>query len=320
MARRRYLSTEISIDKAVNRLAREHGDFAALLYTWMIPHAEDDATLTGDPEELMLSVVPGRRDKDVADVEAALAAMHDLGLIIWHREAKIVEFPPASFYKYQTYIARDKRRTTPISTQQRETPELTDEQRAPATNAASPSPSPSPSPTQDDDDRAPAREESEAPDPKTECLALIARRRPDWILSGERYREFLSYEDRLPWDVIRTAVDKTLAAGARDLKYCLRILEGYVEQRVQTVADVQALDAEFERRKLQRARDAPSRDRGGHRSNVILRREKKDDSYYEVVFKRYDDESPPEGSHRESWSGDRGRDHEPVAAGTDARV
>lgn len=147
MARRRYLSTEISIDKAVNRLAREHGDFAALLYTWMIPHAEDDATLTGDPEELMLSVVPGRRDKDVADVEAALAAMHDLGLIIWHREAKIVEFPPASFYKYQTYIARDKRRTTPISTQQRETPKLTDEQRAPATNAASPSPSPSPSPS-----------------------------------------------------------------------------------------------------------------------------------------------------------------------------
>jgi len=294
MARRRYLSTEISIDKAVNRLAREHGDFAALLYTWMIPHAEDDATLTGDPEELMLSVVPGRRDKDVADVEAALAAMHDLGLIIWHREAKIVEFPPASFYKYQTYIARDKRRTTPISTQQRETPTLTDEQRAPATNAASPSPSPSPSPTDhDDDDHAPAREESEAPDPKTECLALIARSRPDWILSGERYREFLSYEDRLPWDVIRTAVDKTLAAGAKDLRYCLRILETYVENQVQTAADVQALDAEHERLKRQhRTRGSPDSRSGASRfppaSNVILRREKKDDSYYEAVFKRFD--------------------------------
>jgi len=144
----------------------------------------------------------------------------------------------------------------------------------------------------DDDDHAPARDESEAPDPRTECLALIARVRPDWILSGERYREFLEYEDQLPWPVIRTAVDKTLAAGARDLKYCLRILETYVEQRVQTVADVEALDAEFERRKQQRARDAPARERGGRQpprsSNVILRREPKDASYYEDVFKTYD--------------------------------
>lgn len=156
-----------------------------------------------------------------------------------------------------------------------------------------------PNPTSTDDDNAPARDESEASDPaKEECLALINRSRPDWVLSGERYREFLSYEDRLPWAVIRTAVDKTLAAGARDLKYCLRILEGYVEQRVQTVADVQALDAEFERRKLQRARDAPSTRRGRlpPSSNVILRREPKDDSYYEVVFKRFDDVDLPESS------------------------
>lgn len=145
----------------------------------------------------------------------------------------------------------------------------------------------------DDDDHAPASDESEAPDPKAECLALIARRRPDWVLSGERYREFLSYEDRLPWDVIRTAVDKTLAAGAKDLRYCLRILETYVENQVQTVADVQALDAEHERLKRQhRTRGSPDSRNGASRfppaSNVILKRDKKDDSYYEAVFKRFD--------------------------------
>ena len=48
MSRRRYLSTEVSLDTRINRLALEAGDFAALLYTWMIPHAEDDASITAD--------------------------------------------------------------------------------------------------------------------------------------------------------------------------------------------------------------------------------------------------------------------------------
>ena len=38
MARRRYISTNISTDPKVNILAEKYGDFAALLYTWMIPH------------------------------------------------------------------------------------------------------------------------------------------------------------------------------------------------------------------------------------------------------------------------------------------
>ena len=93
MARRRYLSTNISLDTAVNKLAVEYGDFAALLYTWMIPHAEDDASLSGDPEEILYTVIPGRRDKTVDDVIAALEGMEKLGLIIWERGEKI-SFPP----------------------------------------------------------------------------------------------------------------------------------------------------------------------------------------------------------------------------------
>jgi hypothetical protein len=44
--RRRYLSTAISLDPTVNKLARTAGDFAALLFTWMIPHADDDGAIT----------------------------------------------------------------------------------------------------------------------------------------------------------------------------------------------------------------------------------------------------------------------------------
>lgn len=112
MSRRRYLSTKISQDAKINRLATKHGDFAALLYTWMIPHAEDDGTLSGDPEELLMTVMPGRRDKDIADIETALTAMHDLGLIVWTRgsEHPCVAFPE-SFYTYQTYVTEKRRGT-----------------------------------------------------------------------------------------------------------------------------------------------------------------------------------------------------------------
>lgn len=106
--RRRYISTDISLDPLVNKLARVGGDFAVLLYTWMIPHAEDDATLEGDPEKVLLEVCPGRRDKESEDVAAALAAMDELGLVEWDGER--VTFPIDSFYKYQTYIASDRRR------------------------------------------------------------------------------------------------------------------------------------------------------------------------------------------------------------------
>lgn len=103
MARRRYVSTTISQDTRVNKLAIQYGDFAALLYTWMIPHAADDASLPGDPEELLYQVLPGRRDKTEDDVRRALDGMAALGLVVATGDGRIM-FPPTAFYKYQTYI------------------------------------------------------------------------------------------------------------------------------------------------------------------------------------------------------------------------
>ena len=100
MARRRYLSTKISTDTRVNRLAMESGDFAALLYTWLIPHAADDRTLTGDPEELMLQVCPGRRDKSPEDIAAALNAMVTLGLIVWDRGSATIEIAADDWHRW----------------------------------------------------------------------------------------------------------------------------------------------------------------------------------------------------------------------------
>jgi hypothetical protein len=137
MARRRYISTEISFDKEVNRLAARVGDFAALFYTWGIPHAEEDATLHGDPEELLGRVMPLRRDKQPEDVEAALTALADAGLIFWNRPLELVQYPVDSFYKYQSNVVMEKRRSVNIDNNYRATAENSKEQQESAKNATS---------------------------------------------------------------------------------------------------------------------------------------------------------------------------------------
>lgn len=116
-------------------MAEAHGDFAVLLYTWMIPHAEDDGTLPSDPEAIKMRVIPGRYSKTTEEVQAAVDAMVEGGLVI--RQNGTIYFPTQAFYRYQTYIPSEKRRASdPISEKRRKTPK----------NAAYPSPSPSPSP------------------------------------------------------------------------------------------------------------------------------------------------------------------------------
>jgi hypothetical protein len=120
MSRRRYLSTEISTDTRVNRLVLKAGDFAGLLYSWAIPHADDDGSLTADPEELLYSVLPGRRDKTPEDVARAVDEICGLGLM--YRENGRLYFPPESFYRFQTYIPVEKRRSANNTEERRATP------------------------------------------------------------------------------------------------------------------------------------------------------------------------------------------------------
>ncbi len=163
MSRRRFLSTEISLDAKVNRLASEHGDFAVLLYTWLIPHSQDDATLKGTPEEILWAVMPGRRDKTPEDVARALDAMQAVGLLWWDKLANTVYFPVESFYKYQTYVKPVNRR----SEEPRKTLENIEEHCASAENSVSLSPSLSPSLSTTTATRARACEDRLAPREET---------------------------------------------------------------------------------------------------------------------------------------------------------
>ncbi len=87
MANRRMISKSISISRKVNSIS----DFGALLFTWMIPHADDYGVLDGDEGTIKALVVPRRKQTESA-VGQALAEMQKVGLI-WRY-----------FYKNKPYI------------------------------------------------------------------------------------------------------------------------------------------------------------------------------------------------------------------------
>lgn len=118
MARRRYVSTEISTDPRVCTLAEEYGVFAALLYTWMIPHADDAGALSDDARKLRMLVIPGL-PQTTADVTAAIYGMIDLGLLEHDGEAHQLRFPSAAFNRYQSYINKERRTSAQNTAEQR---------------------------------------------------------------------------------------------------------------------------------------------------------------------------------------------------------
>jgi Ni/Co efflux regulator RcnB len=161
LARRRYVSTDISIDSLLVKLQKNVGYFGPLLYTWMLPHAGDDCHITDDLDELKLMVIPGF-NVEPTEIEDAINAMVELGLL--RRDDGGLYFPPRSFYKHQSYIPEAKRwqETEAIPEDYRKSPQIAEERRVLPQNTASPSPSPSyspsptPSPSPSPSARAPA--------------------------------------------------------------------------------------------------------------------------------------------------------------------
>lgn len=79
MAERRMISKSISISEKVNSLSL----FGRLLFTWMIPHADDFGRLPGSPAKIKALVIP-MFEETVKDVESALEDMSASGLILWY--------------------------------------------------------------------------------------------------------------------------------------------------------------------------------------------------------------------------------------------
>ena len=93
MANRRMISKSISVSTKVNSIS----DFSALLFTWMVPHADDYGVLDGDEGTIKALVVPRRKQtvlQTVLQTGQALAEMQKAGLI-WryiYKNRKYIQF------------------------------------------------------------------------------------------------------------------------------------------------------------------------------------------------------------------------------------
>ncbi len=89
MAEKRMLSKVISVSEKVNMLP---DIFSMLLFTWMIPHADDYGRLAGSPAKVKALVVP-MLEKSIRDVEQAIRQLEEQGIIIWYEVAgeKVIE-------------------------------------------------------------------------------------------------------------------------------------------------------------------------------------------------------------------------------------
>jgi len=90
MANRRMLSKSISVSKKVNRdlyqhLKAEGKDpcFGLLLFSWLIPHTDDFGRIDGDPYYIKHQIIPALPLTE-DDIEVALNAMDEVGLIVWY--------------------------------------------------------------------------------------------------------------------------------------------------------------------------------------------------------------------------------------------
>ena len=76
MAKARMLHKKISVSLQVNRLTLP----AKLLFTWMIPHTDDEGKMKGDPEFIRATVVPMAK-WSFKKIREYLEEMQDKGLI-----------------------------------------------------------------------------------------------------------------------------------------------------------------------------------------------------------------------------------------------
>jgi len=97
---RRSLGGNISHSRRVNDLS----DQGALLYTWMIPHYDDEGRMDGHAEDIKFNVVP-RRPMSIDEVQNHLLEMDRIDLIRWYMvDGKpFVEMHPEAWAEHQTF-------------------------------------------------------------------------------------------------------------------------------------------------------------------------------------------------------------------------
>ena len=110
MAKGRFISKEISLDKRVNELS---DGFSMVGFTWLITHADREGRTYGDPAIVKSLIFPRRPDITIEMVAGYIQEWANAGLIILYESGgdAYIEFP--NFEKHQ--IGLRKERESPSS-------------------------------------------------------------------------------------------------------------------------------------------------------------------------------------------------------------
>ena len=108
MARKRFVTSEISTNRKIAKLA-EKNPVAAALWPWFITAFDDWGRMNADPVEVKLTVFPAFPYTS-DDIETFIKLYHEFG-IAYHYEVDgkpYLAVNPDTWLKYQTYIRKDK--------------------------------------------------------------------------------------------------------------------------------------------------------------------------------------------------------------------
>ncbi len=111
MARGRFISRDIVIDKKVNSLS---SPWSMLAFTWLITHADIKGRTHGDPAVIRSTVFPRHPEITVDEVEGYIKEWVTCGLVNRYEveDDLYIEFP--NFFKHQTGLRPDREPTSTI--------------------------------------------------------------------------------------------------------------------------------------------------------------------------------------------------------------
>jgi DnaD/phage-associated family protein len=268
MARKRYITTDISLSGKVEELARRCGEYAVLLFTWLVPHADDWGRMEGDADKVFFTVTPrfsflGRTPNDAAQ---ALEVMDEIELLQWYEVDgnRYIQLNLDTFYELQTYIPREKREQDKSAF-----PPPTDRERGTATQSSTecysiaqsgtvsqelaqntPSPSPSPSGT-DDVDNTRARASSGDHEARSISESDVSRVATEYNRTFVRWPtpsirdQLIDWLGRFSADIVIEAMRRAAMANTKTWAYAQTVLRNWDQANVQTMSDVAAADEAF---------------------------------------------------------------------------
>jgi len=106
MAKGRFVSKQITIDKKVNDLK---DPWSMLGFTWMIPHADCEGRLYGDPAVLKSIIFPRQNGNiTIEQIEEYIFDWQDSELIVYYEDDNDKYIQLINFEKHQTGLRKDR--------------------------------------------------------------------------------------------------------------------------------------------------------------------------------------------------------------------